>query len=64
MLANLYKQHVREQQRLVVKSDQAKEKLLIIATIMRILVADEDLITLLRAEGLSDMPEQLAVCIR
>jgi ParB family chromosome partitioning protein len=60
-LANLYKQRVRDQQRLVFKADQAKEKLLIIATIMRSLLADEDLITVLRAEKLNDMPEQLAI---
>lgn len=63
-LANLYKQRVREQQRLVYKADQAKEKLLIVATIMRTLFADEDLVTLLRAENLTDMPEQLAMRIR
>jgi ParB family chromosome partitioning protein len=63
-LANLYKQRVRDQQRLVFKADQAKEKLLIIATIMRSLLADEDLITVLRAEKLYDMPEQLAIRVR
>lgn len=63
-LANLYKQRVREQQRLVFKADQAREKLLIIATIMRSLMADEDLVTVLRAEKLYDMPEQLAIRIR
>ena len=63
-LANLYKQRVREQQRLVFKADQAKEKLLIIATIMRSLLADEDLITVLRAEKVYDMPEQLAIRVR
>ncbi|WP_263385997.1 plasmid partitioning protein RepB C-terminal domain-containing protein [Granulicella arctica] len=63
-LANLYKQRVREQQRLVAKADQAREKLLIIATVVRNLFADEDLVTMLRAEKLFDMPEQLAMRIR
>lgn len=63
-LANLYKQRVREQQRLVTKADQAREKLLIIATVVRSLFADEDLVTMLRAEKLFDMPEQLAIRIR
>lgn len=63
-LANLYKVHVREQQRLVAKADRAQEKLLIVATVMRTLLADEDLITLLRAESLFDMPEQLALRVR
>ena len=63
-LTNLYKQRVREQQRLVVKADQAREKLLMIAAVMRELLADEDLLTMLRAENLSDMPEQLAMRAR
>ncbi len=63
-LTNLYKQRVREQQRLVVKADQAKEKLLIIVAVMRELLVDEDLLTMLRAEKLSDMPEQLALRVR
>lgn len=63
-LAKLYKQRVRDQQRLVFKADQAREKLLIIATIMRSLLADEDLVTVLRAERLYDMPEQLAIRVR
>lgn len=63
-LANLYKVHVREQQRLVAKADRAQERLLIVATVMRTLLADEDLITVLRAESLFDMPEQLALRVR
>lgn len=63
-LANLYRQRVREQQRLVAKADQARERLLVIATLMRTLFADENFQTLLRAETLSDVPEQLAALIR
>jgi len=63
-LANLYKQRVREQQRLVAKADQARERLLIIATVVRSLLLDEDLVTMLRAENLFDMPEQLALRAR
>ncbi len=63
-LANLYKQRVREQQRLVAKADQARERLLIIATVVRNLLLDEDLVTMLRAENLFDMPEQLALRTR
>lgn len=63
-LANLYKVRVREQQRLVAKADQAREKLLIVATVMRTLFADEDLLTVLRAESLFDMPEQLALRVQ
>lgn len=64
VLAKLYQQRVREQQRLVAKADQAKEKLLIVATVMRTLLADEDLVTMLRAESLFDMPEQLALRVQ
>ena len=63
-LANIYKVRVREQKRLVAKADQAKEKLLIVAAVMRQLLADEDLITVLRAESLFDMPEQLALRVQ
>lgn len=59
-LANIYKVRVREQKRLVAKADQAKERLLVVAAVMRQLLADEDLLTVLRAESLFDMPEQLA----
>jgi ParB family chromosome partitioning protein len=49
---------------LVAKADQARERLLIIATVMKTLLADENFQTLLRAENLADMPEQLAIRIR
>jgi ParB family chromosome partitioning protein len=62
-LASLYKQRVREQQRLVGKADQARDCLLIIATVIRTLLGDENFATLLRAEALFDMPEQLAIRI-
>ena len=60
-LARLYKQRVLEQQRLVHKADQAEERLLALVSAMRVLLQDEDLLTLLRAEGLLDFPEQLAL---
>jgi ParB family transcriptional regulator, chromosome partitioning protein len=63
-LANLYKQQVREQQRLVNRADQAKERLLIVATVMRELLKDETFVAVLQAEKLSDMPEPLALRIR
>jgi ParB family chromosome partitioning protein len=58
-LVKLYKQRVQEQQKLVAKADHAKERLLVIASAMRDLFADEDFRTVLRAENLIDMPEQL-----
>lgn len=62
-LARLYREQVQEQQKLVVKADLAEERLAVIASAMKVLVADEDLLTLLRTEGLFDMPEQLAARI-
>ncbi len=58
-LVKLYKQRVRDQQRLVARADQARDRLLVIVAAMRVLLADEDFRTLLRAESLSDMPEEL-----
>lgn len=58
-LVKLYKQRVQEQQKLVAKADHAKERLLVIASAMRDLFADEDFRTVLQAENLIDMPEQL-----
>jgi ParB family chromosome partitioning protein len=63
-LVNLYKSRVKEQQRLVVKADQTKERMLMIVSAMKLLLKDEHLVTLLRAETLLDIPEQLAVRIQ
>jgi ParB family chromosome partitioning protein len=62
-LVKLYKQRVQEQQKLVAKADQAKERLLVIASAMRDLFSDEDFRTVLQAEKLIDMPEQLKLRI-
>lgn len=58
-LVKLYKQRVRDQQKLVARADQARDRLLVIVAAMRVLLDDEDFRTLLRAESLSDMPEEL-----
>jgi ParB family chromosome partitioning protein len=58
-LVKLYKQRVKDQQRLVARANQARDRLLVIASAMRVLLIDEDFRTLLRAENLSDMPEEL-----
>jgi ParB family transcriptional regulator, chromosome partitioning protein len=59
-LANLFKQRVHEQQRLVRKADQAKDRLLVLVPLMRELLADEDFVTLLRAESIMDLPAPLS----
>jgi ParB family transcriptional regulator, chromosome partitioning protein len=38
-----------------------KERLLLVTSVMRQLVGDENFVTLLRAEGIADMPKQLMV---
>jgi ParB family chromosome partitioning protein len=59
MLVQVYKQKVRDQQALIAKAELTKERLLLVTSVMRQLVCDENFITLLRAESISDMPKQL-----
>jgi ParB family transcriptional regulator, chromosome partitioning protein len=59
VLVQVYKQRVREQKALIAKAEQTKERLLLITSVMRQLLADENFVTLLRAEGIVDMPKQL-----
>jgi ParB family chromosome partitioning protein len=58
-LVREYQQRTREQQALVKRAALIREKLLLLKTAMRTLLADELFVTLLRAEQLQDMPEQL-----
>ena len=59
MLVQVYKQRVREQRALIAKAEMTKERLLLVTSAMRQLITDENFVTLLRAEGISDMPKQL-----
>ena len=59
MLVQVYKQRVREQKTLIAKAELTKERLLLITSVMRQLIGDENFVTLLRAEGIADMPKQL-----
>ena len=58
-LVKIYKERISEQQRLVARAAQVKEQLLVIVSAMSTLLADEDFRTMLRAENLLDLPEQL-----
>lgn len=58
-LVQVYKQRVREQQSLIAKAELTKERLLLITSVMRQLLKDDHFTTLLRAEGIIDMPRQL-----
>ena len=60
-LVREYKDRMREQRQLVKKANLTKERLLLFISAMRRLIQDEHFVTLLRAENLVDMPEQLAV---
>lgn len=58
-LVKIYRDRIAEQQRLVARANNLREELLIIVSAMKQLFADEDFFTLLKAEGLLDLPEQL-----
>jgi ParB family chromosome partitioning protein len=59
-LVREYKDRMREQRQLVQKANLTKERLLLLTSAIRRLMQDEHYLTLLRAENLVDMPEQLA----
>jgi ParB family chromosome partitioning protein len=59
-LVREYKDRMREQRHLVQKANLTKERLLLLTSAIRRLMQDEHFTTLLRAENLVDMPEQLA----
>jgi ParB family transcriptional regulator, chromosome partitioning protein len=58
-LVKVYKQRVREQKELIAKADRVKERLALVTSAVRQLLADENFATLLRAESIPDMPAQL-----
>jgi ParB family chromosome partitioning protein len=59
-LVREYKDRMREQRHLVQKANLTKERFLLLTSAIRRLMQDEHFTTLLRAENLVDMPEQLA----
>ena len=63
-LVREYQQRTREQRSLVRKANATKERLLLLTSALRSLFADEHFITLLRAENLSDIPQQLAMRLK
>lgn len=60
-LVREYQQRTKEQQALVRRAALTKEKLVLLKSAIRTLLGDEHFVTLLRAEQLQDMPEQLAI---
>ena len=63
-LVREYQQRTQEQRNLVRKATATKEHLLLLTSALRSLFADEHFITLLRAENLSDIPQQLAMRLK
>jgi ParB family chromosome partitioning protein len=53
-LVQVYRQRVHEQKALVARADRTKERLALATSAMRQLLADENFITLLRAESIAD----------
>jgi ParB family chromosome partitioning protein len=63
-LVREYKDRMREQRQLVKKANLTKERLLLLMSAIRRLLQDEHFATLLRAESLVGMPEQLAARLK
>lgn len=63
-LVREYQRQIRDQKSLVKKASTTRDRLLLLVSALRQLLADEHLVTLLRAEQLTDMPEQLAVRLK
>jgi len=58
-LVKLYKHRISQQRRLISRAGETKDRLLVITSAMRTLFADEDFRTLLKSEGLLDLPGEL-----
>jgi ParB family transcriptional regulator, chromosome partitioning protein len=59
-LVREYQRRTREQQELVKRASRIREKLLLLKSAMKTLLADEHFLMLLRAEDLQDVPDELA----
>lgn len=59
-LVREYQYKIREQKDLIKKANTTKDQLLLLTSAVRQLLSDEHFVTLLRAENLADLPEQLA----
>jgi ParB family transcriptional regulator, chromosome partitioning protein len=59
-LVKEFQRRTREQQALVKRAAHTREKLLLLKSAMKALFADEHFLTLLRAEGFQEVPDELA----
>jgi ParB family chromosome partitioning protein len=58
-LVKVYKQRVQEQKELIARAERTRERLALVTSAVRHLLADENFVTMLRAESIHDMPGQL-----
>jgi ParB family chromosome partitioning protein len=63
-LVKEFERRTKEQQALVKRASRTREKLLLVKSAMKTLLADENFLTLLRAETLQEIPDELAVMER
>jgi ParB family transcriptional regulator, chromosome partitioning protein len=59
-LVQEYKQKIREQTALVLKANRTRDRLILLTSAARLLFADENFRNLLKAEGLQNVPAELA----
>lgn len=60
VLIEEYEQYVQRQRSAILRSNAVNHRLMIIATAMKRILADENFVTLLRAESIQDLPKHLA----
>jgi ParB family chromosome partitioning protein len=59
-LVQEYKQRIREQNALIVKANRTRDRLILLTSAVRLIFADENFRTLLKAEGVATIPAELA----
>lgn len=59
-LVKTYQKEVARQHKMVLKAEHAQQQLLLVVQGLKSLFADENFVTLLRAEGLDSLPKYLA----
>ena len=59
-LVRTYQKEVERKKKMVIKAEYSQNKLLFVIEALRTLFADENLVNLLRAEGLESLPAALA----
>ncbi len=63
-LVKTYQKEVARQHKMVLKAEHAQQQLLLVVQGLKSLFADENFVTLLRAEGLDSLPKYLATALK